>query len=139
MIMRGSDDRKRHTGIRGDSVKGKRPDKTHLIAKALNRLTDYLLTVNRANSDAPVDGSPDKTPPANSPQGGLSPEFIEKYKLTRREAEVTEVMLRGKSDREIATLLEIALNTVHAHLKHIYKKTGVRGRFALMALAGLGK
>jgi DNA-binding CsgD family transcriptional regulator len=96
-------------------------------------------------------GEPVKTPPAYSQpctpvrqdrgspllKRGLSPEFIEKYGLSSRQAEVTEVMLLGKSDKEIAALLNIALNTVQVHLKHVYRKTGARGRYALMALVGV--
>ena len=84
-------------------------------------------------------GEPDKTRLDSSIQNGLSPEFIEKYGLTSREAELIVVLLQGKSDKEIAALLDIALNTVQVHLKHIYKKTSTKGRYALMVLAGLGK
>jgi DNA-binding CsgD family transcriptional regulator len=73
------------------------------------------------------------------PQNGVIPEFFEKYDLTRRQADVTQVLLLGKSDREIAALLDIDLNTVKTHLKKVYRKTGVRGRCALMALVGVGK
>jgi DNA-binding CsgD family transcriptional regulator len=84
-------------------------------------------------------GELNKTPPVYSPQSGLSPEFIEKYGLTGRETEITVALLRGKSDKEIAVSLYIAINTVQTHLKNIYRKTGAPGRFALMALVGLGK
>jgi DNA-binding CsgD family transcriptional regulator len=83
-------------------------------------------------------GEPGKTMAVYSPQG-LSPEFTKKYGLSNRQAEVTGALLQGKSDKEIAALLDIALNTVQTHLKHIYRKTGVRGRYALMALVGLGR
>jgi DNA-binding CsgD family transcriptional regulator len=72
-----------------------------------------------------------------SPLGGLSPEFFEKYGLTNREAELTKILLRGNSNKEIAALLKITLNTVQVHLKHIYRKTGVRGRYTLMALVSM--
>jgi DNA-binding CsgD family transcriptional regulator len=71
-------------------------------------------------------------------KSGLRPEFVEKYDLTKRQADVTQALLLGKADREIAALLEIGLNTVKTHLKKVYKKTGVRGRCALMALVGVG-
>jgi DNA-binding CsgD family transcriptional regulator len=71
---------------------------------------------------------------AYSQESGLSPEFIEKYNLSGRQVDVTEVLLRGKSDKEIAASLDIAPNTVQTHLKKVYRKTGTSGRFALMAL-----
>jgi DNA-binding CsgD family transcriptional regulator len=84
-------------------------------------------------------GSPTNThePAALTTKSGLSPKFIQKYGLSSRQTDVTQILLLGKSDREIAALLEIELNTVKTHLKHIYRKTGVRGRYALMALVGL--
>jgi hypothetical protein len=53
-----------------------------------------------------------KTPPLYTPQSGLSPEFIEKYGLSGRQVEITEALLRGKADKEISALLEIATSTV---------------------------
>jgi signal transduction histidine kinase len=75
-----------------------------------------------------------KTPPVYSQSRGLSPEFIERYGLSDREAEITEALLGGKSNKEIAVLLGMEANTVQAHLRHIYRKTGSPGRYALMAL-----
>jgi DNA-binding CsgD family transcriptional regulator len=80
-------------------------------------------------------GSPKNTP---KPMGALSPEFIQKYGLSTRQVDVTQIMLLGKSDREIAAILEIDLNTVKSHLKAVYRKTGMRGRYALMVLVGVG-
>jgi DNA-binding CsgD family transcriptional regulator len=71
-------------------------------------------------------------------KSGLTTEFIQKYALSDRQADVTQALLLGKHDREIAVLLNIKLNTVKTHLKHIYKKTGTRGRYALMSLVGIG-
>lgn len=76
---------------------------------------------------------------AYSLENGLPSEFIGKYGLSSRETEITEVLLQGKSNKEIAALLGITLNTVQVHAKNIYRKTGVRSRYALMALVGLGK
>jgi DNA-binding CsgD family transcriptional regulator len=82
--------------------------------------------------------SPTSTPElALTAKSGLSPEFIEKYGLSGRQADVTEALLLGKHDKEIAVLLNIDINTVKTHLKKIYRKTGARGRYALMSLVGL--
>jgi DNA-binding CsgD family transcriptional regulator len=75
-----------------------------------------------------------QTPPVWTPEQGLSDAFIRNYKITSREREVVEIMLQGKTDKEIAIKLNIAVNTVQGHLKHIYQKTGAAGRFALSAL-----
>jgi DNA-binding CsgD family transcriptional regulator len=85
-------------------------------------------------------GSPTNVsePAALTAKSRLSPEFIKKYCLSGRQADVTKTLLLGKSDKEIATLLNIELNTVKTHLKAVYRKTGVRGRYALMALVGVG-
>jgi DNA-binding CsgD family transcriptional regulator len=81
-------------------------------------------------------GELNKIPPVYTPQSGLSPEFIERYGLTARETEITTAMLGGKSDKNISALLNISVDTVKAHLKSTYRKTGAPGRYALMALVG---
>ena len=56
--------------------------------------------------------------------------------LTPREQQVLELVEQGFKNREIALELGIRPGTVKIHLKHIFEKTGVRGRFGL-ALNGL--
>jgi DNA-binding CsgD family transcriptional regulator len=46
--------------------------------------------------------------------------------------------LQGKSNKEIATALNIEVNTVQVHLQNVYRKTGAPGRYAIMALVGRG-
>lgn len=56
--------------------------------------------------------------------------------LTPREQEVAELVEKGLRNRDIARNLGIQTGTVKIHLKHIFEKTGVRGRYGL-ALNGL--
>ena len=56
--------------------------------------------------------------------------------LTPREQQVMELIEEGLKNKEIARELGIQPGTVKIHLKHIFEKTGVRGRYGL-ALAGL--
>jgi DNA-binding NarL/FixJ family response regulator len=56
--------------------------------------------------------------------------------LTAREAQVADLVERGMTNREIACELGIRTGTVKIHLKHIFEKTGVHGRYGL-ALCGL--
>ena len=56
--------------------------------------------------------------------------------LTPREQQVMELIEQGLKNKEIARDLGIRPGTVKIHLKHIFEKTGVRGRYGL-ALTGL--
>ena len=56
--------------------------------------------------------------------------------LTARELQVTELVERGLKNKDIAEALGIRTGTVKIHLKHIFEKTGIRGRYGL-ALSGL--
>jgi DNA-binding NarL/FixJ family response regulator len=56
--------------------------------------------------------------------------------LTARERQVLELVEHGLTNREIAMQLGIRAGTVKIHLKHIFEKTGVRGRYGL-ALSGM--
>jgi len=56
--------------------------------------------------------------------------------LTAREHQVAELVEKGLKNKEIATSLGIQTGTVKIHLKHIFEKTGCRGRYGL-ALNGL--
>ena len=56
--------------------------------------------------------------------------------LTARELQVTELVEHGMRNKEIASALGIRTGTVKIHLKHIFEKTGIRGRYGL-AISGL--
>jgi two-component system, NarL family, nitrate/nitrite response regulator NarL len=56
--------------------------------------------------------------------------------LTAREQQVLELVEQGFKNKEIALELGIRPGTVKIHLKHIFEKTGVRGRYGL-AISGL--
>jgi len=77
-----------------------------------------------------------KTTPVYTPENGLSAAFIEKYDLSKRQTEIIEALLKGKSNKEIAVALKMEVNTVQVHLQNVYRKTGARGRYAVMALVG---
>src|SRR6185312_9638483 len=56
--------------------------------------------------------------------------------LTGREREIVALVEKGLRNRDIAQMLGIQTGTVKIHLKHIFEKTGVRGRYGL-AFTGL--
>jgi DNA-binding NarL/FixJ family response regulator len=56
--------------------------------------------------------------------------------LTPREGQVMELIERGFKNKDIGQSLGIRTGTVKIHLKHIFEKTGIRGRYGL-AISGL--
>lgn len=64
------------------------------------------------------------------------PGGLPRSRLTAREHEVADLVEKGLKNREIARSLGIQTGTVKIHLKHIFEKTGCRGRYGL-ALTGL--
>jgi DNA-binding NarL/FixJ family response regulator len=51
--------------------------------------------------------------------------------LTPREQQVLALVEQGMRNKEIAAVLDIRPGTVKIHLKHIFEKTGVHGRYGL--------
>jgi two-component system nitrate/nitrite response regulator NarL len=68
--------------------------------------------------------------------GAPRPVRIGRSKLTSRELQVMELIERGYKNKDIARALGIQTGTVKIHLKHIFEKTGIRGRYKL-AILGL--
>ncbi len=54
---------------------------------------------------------------------------------TARELQVLELVGEGKSNKEIASALEISDETVKTHLRHLYEKLGVSDRAQAVAIA----
>ena len=54
--------------------------------------------------------------------------FAEQYGLTRREEEIAMFLSEGRSNGEIAELLQLSENTVRFHVSNILKKTGMKDR-----------
>jgi DNA-binding CsgD family transcriptional regulator len=59
--------------------------------------------------------------------------FARRYRLSRREAEVAELVLRGFRNPEIAVTLGIAPTTTKRHMTRIFQKIGVDSRIRLIS------
>lgn len=62
--------------------------------------------------------------------------FRRRYRLSARESQIAELVLRGCANREIAQNLGITLTTAKKHLGRIFDKVGVDSRAQLMARLG---
>jgi DNA-binding CsgD family transcriptional regulator len=62
--------------------------------------------------------------------------MIPDAQLSKRENEVLELVLQGKSNKQIALSLDIAVRTVEFHLKNVYAKFQVSSRIELILKLG---
>jgi DNA-binding CsgD family transcriptional regulator len=62
----------------------------------------------------------------------IAPLIVDAYGLTKREGEITRLVLRGLSTAEVSEELHITPNTVRDHFKSIFDKVGVRSRRELV-------
>jgi NarL family two-component system response regulator LiaR len=69
-------------------------------------------------------------PAAVESQDAAGPEL-----LTPRETEVLELLQSGRSNAEIAQILQVGIETVRTHARRIYRKLGVKTRRDLRARA----
>lgn len=73
--------------------------------------------------------------PAGTPHGvdtGQQPAWVRQ--LTKREAQIAQLAIRGKSNLEIAKYNGVSIRTVEGHLYQVYSKLQVRNRQELTAL-----
>ena len=56
-------------------------------------------------------------------------------RLTKGEREIVDLLVLGKSNKEIASVLYISVHTVKTNLEHIYEKLGIYNRVMLAVYA----
>lgn len=81
----------------------------------------------------PLDANGDEMAVSVGALGAAMGAFRTRYRLSRREAEVVELVLLGYRNRDIAAALEVATATVKKHLTHVFDKVGVDTRTQLIA------
>jgi LuxR family maltose regulon positive regulatory protein len=74
-------------------------------------------------------------PPAGAPSSQSQPPAALVEPLSERELEVLRLVAAGRTNRDIASELVIALSTVKSHTHSIYGKLGVKNRTQAIALA----
>ena len=64
----------------------------------------------------------------------ISDAFCKEYSISKREKEVTQLILKGRQYQDVADELSISIKTVKVHVSNVYKKTSSSGRMDLMRL-----
>jgi DNA-binding CsgD family transcriptional regulator len=71
---------------------------------------------------------------ASTDEGVRLDSLVMEYNISKREREIMELILEGKSNKEIEGQLFISFNTVKNHIYNLYQKLGVNSRTQLMHL-----
>jgi len=64
----------------------------------------------------------------SSSRGCPCADVLESFGLSSKQAKVLEWLAQGKTDEEIAGILDLSVRTVQKHLQHIYQQIGVDSR-----------
>lgn len=67
-------------------------------------------------------------PPSSTPEPANQREEPEGKKLSARETEILQLIAKGVSNSEAATMLTLSKATIRTHLEHIYRKLEVTNR-----------
>lgn len=70
-----------------------------------------------------------------SSEGENEARLLQTFGLTEREAEVLFWLTRGKTNRDIAEILELSARTVNKHLEQVFHKMGVDNRTSAAVVA----
>ena len=112
-------------GARGYILKG---DAGSDLIKALETVREHKLFFTSKVSEAVLSGYLNRNAlaaPGEAPLGNLSP----------RELEVIKLVAEGKSNKEVANILHIGVNTVESHRSHIMDKLGIHSVTELVLYA----
>ena len=97
----------------------------------------FLLTACGAGTEATpttAQGGPTMTTQPSYPKVGHAPDYswiAGRVTFTDREKEVLEMLVAGRSNKEIGAALGIEERTVKAHVAKLMRKVGVQNRIAL--------
>jgi two-component system response regulator DegU len=103
-------------------------------------LDDFLHTIRSVVKGAkvlppPLTGSLFSQIVEHAIQSGKVGRLIESVRMTQREQEVIDLIAQGRSNKEIARELNIAVHTVKSHLHNILDKLALHTRLELASFA----
>ena len=98
-----------------------------VLARVASHLRTARILQSARQPSPPVNAGFDNKP-ANE-------KLARRFKLTEREIEVLRWVSCGKTNKDIADILQLSPRTVNKHLEHIYIKLGVETRTAATSVA----
>jgi len=98
-----------------------------VLARVASHLRTARILQSARQPSLPVNAGFDNKP-ANE-------KLARRFKLTEREIEVLRWVSCGKTNKDIADILQLSPRTVNKHLEHIYIKLGVETRTAATSVA----
>ncbi len=105
------------------------PSAIHFIAKPIHPAT-LAYMIRTAIGEGTVGGSPSAPDPI---QREDKPSLLSSSDLTSRQRQVLELLVKGKTNRDIAAALNLAPGTVKVHVSSLFRKLGVTSRTAAVA------
>ncbi len=98
-------------------------------AEVLARVASHLRTARILQS------ARESSQPAGLDHAPACSKLSSRFQLTEREVEVLRWVSFGKTNKDIADILQLSPRTVNKHLEHIYIKLGVETRTAATSVA----
>ena len=95
----------------------------------------FVLAVAVIASPLPEKHEDDANASSDTPASLVDERFVAAYRLTPRETDVAQCLVRGYTLEKTADKLCISLNTVRTHSKSIYRKVGVSSKQELIEAA----
>jgi DNA-binding NarL/FixJ family response regulator len=92
----------------------------------LDELSKAVLEIQRGNTYFPI---------AEAITVNDKDDFFKKYRLTKRETEILELISLGKSTNEISESLYLSVHTINTHRKNLHLKLDVQNERELMKFA----
>ncbi|MBO4403969.1 MAG: response regulator transcription factor, partial [Treponema sp.] len=104
-----------------------------LILNTQRKIKDSVLQRIQNAMENKIQISDSQTVPVENVQKDDGTKFFDEAGFSKRERMIAREILKGKTDKEIASELGITVQTVMTHNKNIFKKAGVHSRVELMA------
>lgn len=104
-----------------------------LELEKLNReIQQYILRLNELQNKENQRSESDRYPSGKPSIDYVIAKLAKEHKLTPRQLEILELILKGHSNKEIAQKLFISNNTVKTHIHHLYEKLNVKNRMEII-------